>query len=183
MKTKFKLPTVFLTIFLAFCFWGWPASAPATLLTGDIIGIPESSSFTWGDGFNDLTADWSAHQSSGDGWFYGSSYAGNVDFYIYPGLSDPTSISLSEWTTFAYSDGYALANQGDTVFFRGTNGYYGAWYIGEIYANPAGDVYPYSFLNGTWYFNDVSAIPLPGAVWLLGSGLVGLIGYRRFRKK
>ena len=28
-------------------------------------------------------------------------------------------------------------------------------------------------------FNEV---PLPGAVWLLGSGLLGLIGVRRFRK-
>ena len=27
-----------------------------------------------------------------------------------------------------------------------------------------------------------SAVPLPGAVWLLGSGLLGLAGFRRFRK-
>jgi hypothetical protein len=27
-----------------------------------------------------------------------------------------------------------------------------------------------------------AAVPLPGAVWLLGAGLVGLAGWRRFRK-
>jgi hypothetical protein len=30
---------------------------------------------------------------------------------------------------------------------------------------------------------DVSAVPVPGAVWLLGSGLLGLIGIRRRRER
>ena len=28
-------------------------------------------------------------------------------------------------------------------------------------------------------FSDVSAVPLPGAIWLLGTGLIGLAGFRR----
>ncbi len=36
------------------------------------------------------------------------------------------------------------------------------------------------------FFDDnsltVTGVPLPGAVWLLGSGLLGLVGLRRFRK-
>mgnify|MGYP006308523797 FL=1 len=48
--------------------------------------------------------------------------------------------------------------------------------------------------NGTWrhgsvwidhlrIYGETNAVPIPGAVWLLGSGLVGLLGVRkRFRK-
>lgn len=45
-------------------------------------------------------------------------------------------------------------------------------------------------LNGTNYlslaevqvYGDTSPVPLPPSVWLFGSGLVGLIGLRRFRR-
>jgi hypothetical protein len=31
-------------------------------------------------------------------------------------------------------------------------------------------------------FFDINRVPLPGAVWLLGSGLLGLVGWGRFKK-
>jgi hypothetical protein len=38
-------------------------------------------------------------------------------------------------------------------------------------------------LNGPYYQGLVgTTVPIPAAVWLLGSGLIGLIGIRRFRK-
>ncbi len=32
---------------------------------------------------------------------------------------------------------------------------------------------------GSWLVREASSVPLPGAVWLLGSGILGLIGARR----
>ena len=34
-----------------------------------------------------------------------------------------------------------------------------------------------SWIRGGWA--AVAPVPIPGAVWLLGSGLVGLLGFRR----
>ncbi len=39
------------------------------------------------------------------------------------------------------------------------------------------------FGQGTLGFDPINEVPIPGAIWLLGSGLVGLVGLRRrFRK-
>jgi hypothetical protein len=49
---------------------------------------------------------------------------------------------------------------------------------------PAGD--PTGFGGVTYRLNiqgTVTAVPLPAAVWLLGSGLIGLIGFSRRRVK
>ena len=43
--------------------------------------------------------------------------------------------------------------------------------------------WPYAFMNlDDLYVGAASPVPVPGAVWLLGSGLVGLIGISRKRK-
>ena len=36
--------------------------------------------------------------------------------------------------------------------------------------------------TATMTVTSISPVPIPGALWLLGSGLIGLIGIRRFRK-
>jgi hypothetical protein len=44
----------------------------------------------------------------------------------------------------------------------------------------------YLFMQGFVLYGEmdslVNIVPVPGAVWLLGSGLLGLAGWRRFRK-
>ena len=141
----------------------------ATVLQGPIVDLPEGTGlFTWGDGIHDLYQQWSVANVNFSGWFYGSSYFGtsNADVYTYPGLTDPTTITNAE--SFTYSTVTVNASEGDCVFFRGTNGFYGAWRIDTIDPLPKG---PLAELNGRWYFQDdgtgnfSQATPVEGTTW------------------
>jgi len=148
------------------------ASSPvgATVLTGPIVDLPESVGlFYWGDGTHDLYQQWSVANVKFSGWFYGSTYSGtsNADVYTYPGLTDPTMVTNAE--SFTYNSVVVQASEGDCVFFRGTNGFYGAWRIDAIDPLPGG--FPYAELNGQWYFQDdgtgnfSQATPVQGSTW------------------
>lgn len=39
------------------------------------------------------------------------------------------------------------------------------------------------FGNGTFFVDNVSGVPIPGGIWLLGSGLMGIVGIRKKFKK
>jgi hypothetical protein len=129
------------------------AAAHTAVLSGPLINVPESRGvFTWGDGVNDLFQQWS-YRTSGSGWFYGSTYfyTSNADVFVYHGLANPTAITNAE--SFPYTDSSAAGVPGDTVFFRGMNGRYGAWAIAaiDVIALPPAPG-PWSVLSGTWYF-------------------------------
>lgn len=36
---------------------------------------------------------------------------------------------------------------------------------------------------GTWDSSSYTVVPVPAAIWLLGSGLLGLVGFMRYRQK
>ena len=158
----------------------------AGLITGQINSLQGTiDTFYWGDGINDLHQGWSVNNSSYSGWFYGSAYStSNVDVYIYHDFSEPTLIT--DASAFSYHDSYSQtypspygpswagwAHEGDTVFFKGTNGFYGAWYIEDIYYDPTNSV-DYAALNGTWYFLDDGtanfSVPEPATLIILAIG-------------
>lgn len=124
--------------------------AEGTVLAGPITNLPESSgAYCWGDGLHNLCQDWS-YRTADSGWFYGSSYSwSNADIYIARGLADPTTVNNAD--SFAYTDAVDWANEGDSVFFRGRNGFYGAWQIIRI--DPLPNIpAPRGALTGKWYF-------------------------------
>ena len=55
-----------------------------------------------------------------------------------------------------------------------------AWYFNTGYGIQ-GDYYNKNALLYAWAVRpgDISAVPIPGAVWLFGSGLLGLLGFKK----
>ncbi len=61
-----------------------------------------------------------------------------------------------------------------------TSGYYA--HSSHVKTNYNGNLYDWyiqSSYYGVWTSFELGAVPVPAAVWLLGSGLIGLIGIRR----
>jgi hypothetical protein len=94
-----------------------------------------------------------------------------------------------------YNDYAFVAVNGDhnSVWdvYRGNVGNYGHtnWETWYFTAPSNGDyLFQYGVVNvgdnsnSSRAFFDAQVVPIPGAVWLLGSGLLGLAGWRRFRK-
>lgn len=113
---------------------------------------------------------------------------------ISDGVVEIISSQAPMWGEF-YLRGYSIsgANTQPEVVNRGLNdGVFpspsgGSWY-GSVGGAPVFDPDAYN-PNATMYWILVPDTrtnfntPIPAAAWLLGSGLIGLIGLRRFRKK
>jgi len=95
------------------------------------------------------------------------SSVGSVDFYLADFRFDDNSQDyiLSNWTWLDLSG----LGEIDTLTFSESSSDVGSWGMNT----PA-----------YFAFDDVtgSPVPIPGAVWLLGSGLLGLVGIRRKQK-
>lgn len=122
-----------------------------------------------------------------EGWWEGSvtspSKGGFAWDLVSPTPGDPWEFTFSMYPTSS-GDAY-LSVEGETIYgtdpfvYDGThNGYSFAdcYLIAQIWSTTE---------NASFSFTDVQAtvVPIPSAVWLLGSGLIGIVGIRRKIRK
>ena len=116
------------------------------VMSGPIEEIEESVGiFVWGLPSNQLCQQWSVAVYERSGWFYGSDYFwSSADVFVLKAPEDPLSVAAAE--DFEFTSASVEAHEGDTVFFRGKDGSYGAWAISDIEGREDAVLY------GRWYF-------------------------------
>ena len=111
-----------------------------------------------------LTGQLGSFSSDAEDWSFGDDGFGTVNLSILSYLMDFS----------AQSDAFTLA----TISFSGDESAMAAISLSDIIlSEPAGNAIAYA-VAGT----DISAVPVPGAIWLMGSGLLGFAGLIRRRR-
>jgi hypothetical protein len=146
-------------------------------------GATAMPSGNWQISLSTTSADWNALSST---------FASNIgadNTVVFNGnlsqswaFGNTLAINLSTPFTYDPANGNLLMDVvGSGIFIVGGNIFFdtnGAnTFLGRVYSSGNVD-------NGRGLVTEFSttAVPIPGAVWLMGSGLLGLGGWRRFRK-
>jgi hypothetical protein len=93
-------------------------------------------------------------------------------------------LNAGDWT--ATNESFATLNLTGSNMFRlaiSTDG--GTSWSGDISTSPAGtNILNVTFIDGTVLSVDINVapVPVPAAVWLFGSGLLGMVGVARRKK-
>lgn len=131
-------------------------------------------------------------------WATSVAWANNLD---YAGYTDWVLPNIDQLTTqfrtnLGEAAGSSIADSHNDSYSLFTNVQNYVWWSGSEYApNPDG-AWTFDTRNGSQYYGfknyqyyawavrpgDVAAVPLPGAFWLFGSAMVGLMVLKRLNK-
>ena len=141
------------------------ASLPVDLVANDIVNVTLNMNVLYS--YNNPTVD--------IGGFFGE-WAGGIK---YAGTTQNVLVNMQGWTSFDFTDEFIIRyGLGDT-----------SAYIEGVPYSPS---VPYSYLEdlslgyaissieaGAPAYLEITTTPIPGAIWLFGSGFFALIGIRR----
>ena len=154
-----------------------------TLPNGSTIGLMKwGQAMAWADqlvfgGFDDWRLP-DAHNQDGSGPDFGFLAGGEMGYMYYDNLKNPAHGSLSNMGPFANIQSFGYWTQ--------TSSDYGPTYKWTFnFSNGSTDYIESDAGRMSWAVRDgdVATVPIPGAVWLLGSGLIGFIGIKKKFKK
>ncbi len=147
--------------------------------------LPDSPLYT---SYFESTAGYGPNLGDYDTW---KTYEGGT-FYL-AGMNSDSSWTWSDAaitfydvsTTLFLNDlgqgkGYAqngLLGMNFLYYQAATDSFFDIWFFGKLYITSSTDDAFAAYLNPTGL--EITAVPVPAAVWLLGSGLLGLVGLRR----
>jgi len=162
--------------------------ASATLVTnggfedGDFTGWTQSGNLA-----STTVGDSNAHSGTYAAWLgpVGSDGFLSQDLVTTPGQLYKVSLWLSN--SASGTNNFAVSFGGLTASIYNANPFaYTQWWFITQATSPLTTL-TLGFRNDPYFFFlddvDVSPVPIPGAVWLLGSGIVGLIGLKRRMRK
>ncbi|MCX2980844.1 hypothetical protein EYC98_08140 [Halieaceae bacterium IMCC14734] len=168
---------------------GTSSAVWAAVLSGPL-DSRENTTYSFGDGTHNLNIKWVLPGSTG------IILGPNNRNTLYPGTSDAllsnlgfsvdidtldTEAAVAASAPYAWADLSRNFVPGQWIAFKGLNGYYGVWHIERAIDWDSNFGLP-GKIAGIWYFQDdgtssfVSNVPVPGAIWLFGSAIIGLVG-------
>ncbi len=180
--------------------------------TSDNAGVAGTSNYTEGTAYrradgDGFTGPWAQTSASSDSWTSPySSYAAagfKQELYLYSGettftmdysylvslLGPPQGYTKLEASLYLTPYGSETADARDVfsldLSLNNMTEYpsSGTGTLSVTLENIVGDPQAYWLEGEVRSWSGAQAVPIPGAVWLLGSGLVGMIGFRQSRKK
>jgi hypothetical protein len=151
-------------------------------------GLTHSQSLTWANTlgsdltinlFNGYSESWGSNAwrlpsgNASTGYNITTSELGNLYYNDLGNVANDASLNFgifdnikSTWVWSDYYEGLSWA----WAFNMGTG------QQAKLTSSVNSGIYEMGVISG-----EVSLVPIPGAIWLLGSGLIGLIGFRRYK--